>query len=139
MSPWNVSNFTIPGTWKLTNHFCHSTRGFGQGASCNWTEKEECSVVRYLFTGRFRDSDEQSTVIHNKNPDPAGTLKLAMEANFFNTIASGWWSIVFPQTERSGRKNQNPCRSCYFCGNRFSSDHRKKYLARDIECRSYKK
>ena len=49
-----------------------------QAACCNWTEQEERSVVRDLFNGRIRDSDVQSTLIR-KNPDSAGTLKLALE------------------------------------------------------------
>ena len=50
-----------------------------QAACCNWTEQEERSVVRDLFIGRIRDSDVQSTLIR-KNPDSAGTLKLALES-----------------------------------------------------------
>ena len=49
-----------------------------QAACCNWTEPEERSVMRGLFIGLIRDSDVQSTLIR-KNPDAAGTLKLALE------------------------------------------------------------
>ena len=39
----------------------------------------------------------------------------------------------------SGRKKQNQSKSCYFCGNKFSADHRKKCPARDVEFRLCKK
>ena len=60
------------------NCFFFKSRLSDQETCWNWTELEERSVVRDLFIGRFCDSDVQSTLIW-KNPDHAGTLKLALE------------------------------------------------------------
>ena len=44
-----------------------------------------------------------------------------------------------PPQNAPDRKNQNQSKSCYFCSNTFSADHRKSCQARDVECRSCKK
>ena len=142
-----------------------------QEACCNWTEQEERSVVRDLFIGRIRDPDVQITLIR-KNPDAAGTLKLALElekttstsmefqkilphnknttssfsmpkikirTSILRTITSGGGQFSSCKQSVSDKKGQSSSRSCYFCGNTYSPDHRKNCLARDVECRTCKK
>ena len=142
-----------------------------QAARCNWTEQEERSVVRELFIGRIRDPDVQSTLIH-KNPDAAGTLKLALEVEKGTSTSlefqkvlplnkNGSSSFSLPKIKQeppfsvqscrgggqffsryqngSDKKGQNLSRSCYFCGNTYSPNHRKSCPARDVECRTCKK
>ena len=93
-----------------------------QAACCNWTEQEERSVIRDLFIGRIRGSDVQSTLI-GKNPGHTGTLKQSRR---------GGGQSSSRKQNAPDRKNQNHSRSCYFCGNTFSTDHRKNCAARDV-------
>ena len=81
LSRWNLERIKLYISWYMEankSFLSFHSRLSAQAPCCNWTEQEECSVVRDLFIGRIRDSNVQSTLIR-KNPEVAGTLKLALE------------------------------------------------------------
>ena len=133
-----------------------------QVALCNWPHDQERETLKDLFIGRIRDIDVQQQLIKAK-ADLDGTFKLALECEKGANTSAQFQKLLphnqhsngikieqertFPlQSSRGKRnypKNQNnrqtsqnnqTNKSCYFCGNPVSPDHRKSCPAREVTC-----
>ena len=70
LSRWNLERIKLYISWYMEankSFLSFHSRLTAQAPCCNWTEQEECSVVRDLFIGRIRDSNVQSTLIRKKS------------------------------------------------------------------------
>ena len=133
-----------------------------QVALCNWLNAQERETLKDLFIGRIRDVDVKQQLIKAK-ADLDDTFKLALECKK-SASTSAQFQKLLPHNQQSnaikvkqeptfsiqssrGRRNylqnqnnrQNSQRnqgnkSCYFCGNPFSLDHRKSCPAREVSC-----
>ena len=138
-----------------------------QIALCNWQNAQEREIFKDLFIGRICDVDVQQQLIKAKT-DLDKTFKLALvwekgaitSAHFqkllphnqdLNTLRVKQEpvpSIQPSRVKRNGPQNQanrqnnqgnQGNKSCYFCGNLFSLDHRKSCPARQVTCNLCKK
>ena len=145
--------------FMLENDFFSSfyARLSAQVALCNWPNAQERETLRDLFIGRIRDVDFQQPLFKAKT-DLYDTFKLALEcekgastsAQFqnllpHNQLSNGikvkqepTFSTQSSRGKRNYPQNQNyrqisqsnqGNKSCYFCDNPFSPDHRKSYPA----------
>ena len=138
-----------------------------QIALCNWPNAQERETLKDLFIGRVRDVDVQQQLIKAK-ADLNDTFKLALECEkglvrpfsskkllplnqFSNTIkvkqeptfsiqsSRGKENYPQNQTNRQNMQSNKGNKSCYFCGNPFSPDHKKSCAARGVTCNLCKK
>ena len=120
-----------------------------QVALCNWPNDQEKQTLKDLFIGRIRDVDVQQQLIKAK-ADLDGTLSSFQKLLPHNQHSSGikvkqepTCSIQSSRGKRNCPQNQNnrqtsqnnqSNKSCYFCGNPYSPDHRKSCPAREVTC-----
>ena len=138
-----------------------------QVALCNWPHDQERETLKDLFIGRIRDIDVQQQLIKAK-ADLDGTFKLALDcekgaktfAQFQKllphnqhsngikvkqeptfSIQSSRGKRNYPQNQSNRQTSQNnqTNKSCYFCGNPSSTDHRKSFPAREKTCNHFRK
>ena len=67
----------------------------------------------------------QEILPHNKNASSFSLPKTKQEPTFSIQLRRGGGQSSSHRQNAPDRKNQNPSRSCYFCGNTYSLDHRK--------------
>ena len=133
-----------------------------QVALCNWPNDQEKETLKDLFIGRIRDVEVQQQLIKAK-ADLDGTFRLALEckkgastsAQFQKLLphnqhstgikvkqeptcsiqsSRGRWNYPQNQNKRQTSQNNQIGKSCYFCGNPYSPEHRKSCPARDVTC-----
>ena len=138
-----------------------------QVALCNWPNAQERETLKDLFIGRIRDVDVQQQFIKAK-ADLDDTFKIAFEcekgastsaqfqkllphiqhSNAIKVKQEPPFSIQSSREKRNYPQNQNyrqnwrsnqGNKSCYFCGNSFSPDHRKTCPARKVTCNHCRK
>ena len=133
-----------------------------QVALCNWPNDQEKETLKDLFIGRIRDVEVQQQLIKAKT-DLDGYFKLALECEKEASTSAQFQKLLphnqhstgikvkqqptcsiqssrgrrnYPQNQNNRQTFQNNQigKSCYFCGNPYSPEHRKSCPARDVTC-----
>ena len=133
-----------------------------QVALCNWPNAQERETLKDLFIGRIRDVDVQQQFIKAK-ADLDDTFKIAFECEKGASTSAQFQKLLphnqhsnaikvkqeptfsiqssrgkrnYPQNQKNRQNWQSNQgnKSCYFCGNPFSPDHRKSCPARKVTC-----
>ena len=136
-------------------------------ALCNWPNAQKREPLKGLFVGRIRDVDVQQQLIKAK-ADLDDTFKLALECEKGASTSAQFQKLLphnqhsnaikvkqepifsikssrgkqnYPQNQNNRQNSQSNQRnkSCYFCGDPFSPDHRKSCPARDVTCKLCRK
>ena len=164
----NISSFIIQYlcliTILLTSFYARLS---AQVALCNWHNVQGRETLKDLFIGRIRDVDVQQQLIKAK-ADLDDTFKLALECEKGSSTSAQFQKLLphnqhsnaikfkqeptfsiqssrgkqnYPQNQNNRQNSQNiqGNKSCYFCGNPFSPDHRKLCPAREVTCNLSKK
>ena len=93
-----------------------------------------------LEKGTSTSMEFQTILPHNKNNTSSFSLpKIKQEPAFSVQSRRGGGQSSSRKPNVSDKKGQSSSRSCYFCANTYSPDHRKNCPARDVECRTCKK
>ena len=134
----------------------------GQAPLCRWSIDQEKEVVRDIFIDKMRYNDAQRKLLPEKGAQTATDLQKqfgisASMGSFSQSGSSAGQNTRIKQEptfsvqgkKLSDRINQaqnyrskganEKAKLCYFCGNRFSANHKQSCPARNVTCRNCSK